>query len=114
MRSHKEIHAWQAARASTLAIQRYAEARWTPARASILDQLRRASLSVMLNIAEGYACGPGARCRWHLKVAYASAVEATDLLELLVELGEDLGGEVELSRRVQALSLRLYRGSRSN
>jgi four helix bundle protein len=47
-----------------------------------MDQLQRAALSVQLNIAEGYALGSSKRFRNHLDIAYASAVETSDLLEL--------------------------------
>jgi four helix bundle protein len=112
MASHRDLAAWQAARASYLAIQRYSDAHWRPERGVVFDQVRRSSLSVMLNLSEGYACGPGRRCRWHFRVAYASAVETTDVLEALVALGSDLSGEVELSRRVQALTIKLWQRSK--
>ena len=48
-----------------------------------MGQLQRSSLSAQLNISEGYASGPGQRCRYLLEVAYSSAVETDDLLQLL-------------------------------
>ena len=65
----------------------------------------------MLNLCEGYALGPGRRCRWHFRVAHGSSVETTDVLEVLEELGSAVGAEVELSRRVQALTYRLWQRS---
>jgi len=109
--SHRDLIAWQVARASFLAIQRHAEANWIPARHALYDQVRRSSLSVMLNLCEGYALGPGRRCRWHFRVAHGSSVETTDVLEVLEELGSAVGAEVELSRRVQALTYRLWQRS---
>lgn len=75
----------------------------------MLEQVRRSALSVQLNIAEGYASGPGARFRSHLTIAYASAVETTDVLELLQDLNTDadLREAIALSRETQALTLRL-------
>ena len=58
-----------------------------------VDQLQRAELSVQLNIAEGYALKSSKRFRNHLDIAYASAVETGDLLELCGEM-ELLGQEV--------------------
>lgn len=52
---------------------------------AVFGQLQTASLSVQLNIAEGYASGRTPRCRNLLRIAYASAVETRDLLELLAE-----------------------------
>jgi four helix bundle protein len=52
-------------------------------------------LSVQLNIAEGYALRSPKRFRNHLDIAYASAVEMRDLLELCGQmelLGSDLAG----------------------
>ena len=52
----------------------------------IFDQLQRAALSVQLNIAEGYALKTSKRFRNHLDIAYGSAVETAELLELSGEL----------------------------
>lgn len=112
MRSHKELVAWQAARESALQIHRYADRHWVPQRAAAFDQLRRASLLVQLNIAEGYASGVGARCRFHLRVAHGSAVETTELLEFLQDLGGDLASMIPLSVKVQGLSFMLWKRSR--
>lgn len=112
MQPHQHLRAWQKARTTPLAVFRYADSHWTPGRTAALEQLRRAALSVQLNIAEGYASGPGARCRSHLRIAYASAVETTDILELLRDLGAELTVLVALSRETQALTFRLWQRSR--
>jgi four helix bundle protein len=52
----------------------------------IFEQLQRAALSVQLNIAEGYALRTSKRFRNHLDIAYGSAVETAELLELSSEL----------------------------
>jgi four helix bundle protein len=52
----------------------------------IFAQLQRAALSVQLNIAEGYALKTSKRFRNHLDIAYGSAVETAELLELSGEL----------------------------
>ncbi|MCB1269981.1 MAG: four helix bundle protein [Microthrixaceae bacterium] len=112
MRTHKDLLAWRRAREVVLSVQRHADRRWSPGRAALLEQLRRSSLSVMLNLAEGYAHGPGKRCRAHLKIAYGSAVESTDVLELLEELGDDSLAKVSaMSREVQAMTLKLWQRS---
>ena len=56
---------------------------WRPYAAAVFSQLQRASLSVQLNIAEGYALMSPGRFRYHLRIAYASAVETHELLEIL-------------------------------
>jgi len=112
MRSHHQLFAWQKANASALAIHRFCATAWTPRLAAAMDQLRRASLSVPLNIAEGHALGRGARCRFHTRVAYASAVETTALLEFLVELQVRCSELLAQSREVQAVTLRLLQSLR--
>ena len=52
----------------------------------IFDQLQRAALSVQLNIAEAYALKTSKRFRNHLDIAYGSAVESAELLELSGDL----------------------------
>jgi four helix bundle protein len=100
-----------------IAVHRHAATSWRPANASIFDQLRRASLSVHLKIAEGFALGPGPRCRQHLRIAYGSAVETTELLEFLVELAPEqtsvISNLIKCSKETQALTLRLWLKSRA-
>src|SRR5512140_3676888 len=103
MRSHRDLLAWQVARESALGIHRYADGHWSASRAAVFDQIRRASLSVQLNIAEGYASGIGARCRYHLRMAHASAVETTELLEFLGELGSDVDTMLVIARKAERL-----------
>jgi four helix bundle protein len=111
MPSHRDLLAWQLARENALEVYRFADRHWTPQRAAPLNQLRRAALSVQLNIAEGRASGPGPRCRFHLRVAHASAVETHDLLCFLQDLGADLCPEIARSLRVQQLTYRLWKAS---
>jgi four helix bundle protein len=58
---------------------------WRPWAGAILHQLQRSSLSVQLNIAEGHALRSRSRFRNHLIIAYGSAVETVELLELAVD-----------------------------
>ena len=82
MRDHKSLLAWQEAHAVALAllpaIRQVKHAYANP----IFAQLQRAALSVQLNIAEGYAHKASKRFRNHLDIAYGSAVETAELLEL--------------------------------
>ncbi len=111
MKNHKQLIAWQVARDLARACHHWVQGRWSPAHASTFDQLRRSSLSVRLNLVEGYAFGRSPRCRNHFRIAYGSAVETTELLEFLAELGEENPDLIDLSRRVQALTLRLMQTS---
>ena len=83
MRDHRSLEAWQEARQTVLEVLSLSRMSWRPWAAAMFSQLQRSSLSVQLNLAEGYAYG---KCRtthrlW--RVAYGSAVETGDLLELL-------------------------------
>ena len=60
---------------------------WTPTAGPLIRQLQRSALSVQLNIAEGYGLKSGASFRRHLRIAYGSAIETSDLVGLLREFG---------------------------
>jgi four helix bundle protein len=64
--------------------------------------LQRASLSVQLNIAEGYTFGDSPTYTRHLGIAYGSAVETGELLRLVLDAGIANGEPiVALLKRVQ-------------
>ena len=83
MPGHHDLEAWKAARAVSAGVLRMSRDSWKPHLTAVFSQLQRSSLSAQLNISEGYASGPGHRCRYLLEVAYGSAVETDDLLQLL-------------------------------
>jgi four helix bundle protein len=58
---------------------------WKPYAAALFSQLQRASLSVQLNIAEGYTFGNSPTFTRHLGIAYGSAVETGELLQLAID-----------------------------
>jgi len=87
MRDHKSLKAWIEARQISLAVLRANQAYWKPHAAELFRQLQRSSLSIQLNIAEGHALGDRGRFGNHLAVAYGSATETSELLELAVEDG---------------------------
>lgn len=98
MRNHKSILAWQEAKAVTKGVLRLSATSWKPQYAAIFWQIQRSSLSAQINIAEGYGFGPSPRMCNHLRIAYASAVETDDLLELLDEEGI---GEKDLTAKLR-------------
>jgi four helix bundle protein len=51
----------------------------------LFTQLQRASLSVQLNIAEGYAFRESPTFDRHLAISYGSAVETGELLEVALD-----------------------------
>lgn len=82
MRDHTSLRAWQEAHAISIAVIRLARSSWKPYAAALFSQLQRASLSIQLNIAEGYTFGESPTFTRHLAIAYGSAVETGELLRL--------------------------------
>ena len=83
MLDHTTLIVWQRARGVVLATLEFGRTSWKPYASAVFNQLLRASLSVQLNIAEGYAVRLPRRRRFHWNVAYGSSVETVDCLELL-------------------------------
>ena len=55
-------------------------ASWQPWAGAMFSQLQRSSLSVQLNLAEGYAYGRSRTTLRFWRIAYGSAIETGDLL----------------------------------
>jgi four helix bundle protein len=87
MRDHRKLEAWHEARAVTLSVISLSREHWRPWAAALFAQLQRASLSVQLNIAEGMTFGDSPSYTRFLGIAYGSAVETGELLELLSQTG---------------------------
>jgi four helix bundle protein len=85
VRDHRSLEAWRCARTVALATLDASRDHWKPYAAPVFLQLQRAALSVQLNIAEGYALGSRRGFASHLRIAYGSAVETRDLLDLAAE-----------------------------
>jgi four helix bundle protein len=85
VRDHRSLHAWQEARAVVHGTIELSRDGWKPYAAALFSQLQRASLSVQLNIAEGYAYGESPSFTRHLTIAYGSAVETGELLEIAID-----------------------------
>jgi four helix bundle protein len=113
VRDHRSLHAWQEAQAVVLGTIQLARNGWRPYAAALFSQLQRASLSVQLNIAEGYAFGDSATYTNHLRIAYGSAVETGELLETALKanvIAEDAGVRLlQHNRRSQRLLLGMLR-----
>jgi len=116
VRDHTNLRAWQAAREVALASSRLARSHWRPWLAAGYQQLLHASLSVQLNIAEGYALRAPGRTRFHWLTAYGSCVETVECLEFLLALegapAEDLESLIVRSREAQGMLLGLLRKAR--
>jgi four helix bundle protein len=111
MRSHRTLAAWQEGDAVAKGVLRLAKVHWQPYAAALINQLQRASLSVPLNIAEGYAAGGRRTFIRHLRIAYGSAIESGEILRMLLDLDDfsdaDVEPLLERCRRSQRLLLGL-------
>src|SRR5687768_12339425 len=87
MRDHTSLRAWQEAHAVSVEVIRLCKSSWKPYAAALFGQLQRSSLSVQLNIAEGYTYGDSPTLTKHLGIAYGSVVETGELLRLAGEVG---------------------------
>jgi four helix bundle protein len=87
VRDHRSLEAWKYARKVSLAALDASRDHWKPYAAALFNQLQRAALSVQLNIAEGYALGSRKSFTNHLRIAYGSAVETRELLDLAKDKG---------------------------
>lgn len=100
MRDHRTLKAWQEARKIVLEVILLSQCSWKPWAGAMFGQLQRSSLSVQLNLAEGYAYAPGRAAMRFWKIAYGSSVETGDLLSLLGDAGVvDQGTAQALIRR---------------
>ena len=82
---HQSLKAWIEARKVSRAAIQAARDFWQPWAAALFAQLQRSALSIQLNIAEGFALADYGRFGNHLAIAYGSAVETGDLLELAID-----------------------------
>jgi four helix bundle protein len=116
VRDHTSLHAWQEAHATSVAVICLARSSWKPYAAALFSQLQRASLSVQLNIAEGYTFGNSPTFTRHLGIAYGSAVETGELLQLAIDAGvgaeEPIRVLLRRSRRTQRLLLGMLKQRR--
>jgi four helix bundle protein len=110
MRDHKSLKAWQEAHEVVLGIIRLSRSYWRPWAGAVFGQIQRASLSVQLNIAEGWTFGASPTSTRHLSIAYGSAVETADLIELMQEAHIIPVAEIEELRAHCSRSQRLLLG----
>ena len=100
MYSHRSLRAWQESHEIVLEVVAISRVSWQPWAAAMFSQLQRSSLSVQLNLAEGYAYGRSKTTLRLWRVAYGSAIETGDLLRLLGKTGVIDGSTAEsLARR---------------
>lgn len=81
----EDLVAWQKARVLTKEIYRITKDRAFSADFSLRDQLRRASCSIMSNVAEGFERGGRAEFHQYLVVAKASCAEVRSQLYIALD-----------------------------
>jgi four helix bundle protein len=116
VRDHTTLHAWQEAHATSVAVIQLARSSWKPDASALFNQLQRASLSVQLNIAEGYTFGDSPTFTRHLGIAYGSAVETGELLQLVLDTAivdaEQIKPLLKRARRTERLLLGMLKQRR--
>ncbi len=87
VKSYKELMVWQRAMQLTLSVYRLTAQFPADERFGLTSQLRRASVSVPSNIAEGYGRGSRGEYRQFLSTAGGSTLEVQTQLLIANELG---------------------------
>jgi four helix bundle protein len=83
----EDLIAWQKARELTRAVFRVTEHPALSHKFGLVDQIERASVSIMSNIAEGFERGSAAEFHQFLFVAKSSCAEVRSLLYVLLDAG---------------------------
>jgi len=86
MNKYRSLVAWQRAREISILVMRSTDAAYHPRSTVLFDQMRRAALSIELNIVEGYALATRPQFVRHLRISIGSAVEAQCAREIVAEL----------------------------
>lgn len=87
IKTFEDLIAWQKARELTKAVYRMTAANEFNRDFSLKDQMRRASVSVMSNIAEGFDRGGRAEFHQFLVIAKASCAELRSQLYIALDAG---------------------------
>lgn len=80
MDGYRSLDAWKLAQELSLGVLEATDGAMPRCSRVVVDQLRRASLSVDVNLVEGYALGTWPLFRRHARIALGSAAEAQRLL----------------------------------
>ena len=87
VRSYRDLHVWQRAKAFAVEIYRVTEPFPRKEQYGLTDQIRRAVVSIPSNIAEGHIKRSDKVLANHLDIALGSAAELDTQLEIALEVG---------------------------
>src|SRR5437867_1441692 len=87
MHKYRSLFAWQQAHQAAVLTLKQCDAAYHPRSRALLDQVRRAAISIEANIVEGYALSTPLQFRRHLRIALGSAAETECLIETASEIG---------------------------
>ena len=110
MNSYRSLDAWQYAHAAVILVHKSTEELKQPKSWALVDQLRRAVLSIETNIVEGYALATQAQFCRHLWIAFGSAAESETLVRAIAELGYLETSVTDQLQTMLAGALRTLRG----
>src|SRR5216110_3530232 len=110
MESYRSLDAWKHAHAAVILVHKSTQDLNRPKYWAILDQLRRAVISVETNIVEGYALNSQAQLLKHLWIAFGSAAESECLVRAVAELGYLEGSVTAQLESLLGGALRTLRG----
>ncbi len=86
MNAYRTLVAWQLAHQVCIKVLRGIDDAWQPHAGAIMEQLRRAVISIEANIVEGHALRTPAYFKKHARIAFGSAAESEILLQDCLEL----------------------------
>lgn len=113
MRDHRSLTVWQKANQVTRWVMLAGQRNFRPAVRVPFSMLQQATIAVQLHIARGHALRSTRAFRRHLTLAYASAVEAHELLRVMDELhlvpSEELAGSLKEMDEVKGALVALIR-----
>jgi four helix bundle protein len=116
MDGYRSLAAWRTAQELCIRVLDATDGRLDRRAWAVVDQLRRAVLSVDINIVEGYALGTPALFRRHLRIALGSAAEVHRLLEIAKARGylpqATVSPLLDLADRTTAMLYRMVRSAR--
>lgn len=83
MRDHRSLSVWQLANRVTRWVIGASVQHYRPGVRVVFYQLQMSALAIQLHIARGHALRKTRTFRKHLTLAYAAAIETTELLQLM-------------------------------